>query len=462
MTKLPPASVLAAGLSLAVACGGPPAVDRTESTRTRTLLWTGGSNDLVARMTLEEKVAQMMHAAPAVERLGIPAYNWWNEGLHGVARAGLATVFPQAIGMAATWDVDLMDKVATAISDEARAKHHQSVRQRPAGHLPGTDLLVAEHQPVARPALGPGHGDLRRGPLSDRAAWRWPSSAACRATTRAGSRPWPHPSTTPSTAGPSPTATASMRPPRSATCENRICRSSGPRWRRPRLSPSCAPTTPSTACPAAAATGSWPASCAGSGASADMSSRTATRSTTSGPDTSRRPTAAEAAAMAVKAGTDLNCGTEFQGLLEAVRTGLISEKDIDVSVARLFRVRFRLGQFDPPESVPYASIPIAVVDSEAHRRLALEAARKSIVLLKNEGGLLPLSKSLGVDRRHRPQCGRRRGPVGQLQRHALGAGHPPAGHPGQGRPADAGGLRPRLRSRPKDCLPWRSCRLPTS
>ncbi|MDD8027847.1 MAG: glycoside hydrolase family 3 N-terminal domain-containing protein, partial [Acidobacteriota bacterium] len=94
-------------------------------------------DDLVARLTLEEKVGQMMNAAPAVERLGIPAYNWWSEGLHGVARAGLATVFPQAIGLAAAWDVDLMGRVATAISDEARAKHHEAVRRGKRGIYQG-------------------------------------------------------------------------------------------------------------------------------------------------------------------------------------------------------------------------------------------------------------------------------------------------------------------------------------
>ncbi len=85
--------------------------------------------DLVARMALEEKISQMVHAAAAIERLGVPAYNWWNECLHGVGRAGIATVFPQAIGLAATWNTALMLEVATAISDEARAKHHQAVRE---------------------------------------------------------------------------------------------------------------------------------------------------------------------------------------------------------------------------------------------------------------------------------------------------------------------------------------------
>ena len=86
-------------------------------------------DDLVDRMTLDEKIGQMVNEAPAVERLGIPEYNWWNECLHGVARAGLATVFPQAIGLSATWDEDLMLRVSTAISDEARAKHHNFAKK---------------------------------------------------------------------------------------------------------------------------------------------------------------------------------------------------------------------------------------------------------------------------------------------------------------------------------------------
>ena len=102
---------------------------------------------------------------PRVERLGVPEYDYWNESLHGVARAGRATVFPQAIGLAATFDPDLMGRVATAISDEARAKHNASVRAGFRQRYRGPDLLDPEHQHLPRPALGPGSGDLRRGPL---------------------------------------------------------------------------------------------------------------------------------------------------------------------------------------------------------------------------------------------------------------------------------------------------------
>jgi beta-glucosidase len=97
-------------------------------------------NDLVSRMTLEEKVSQMIDRAPAIARLDIPAYNWWNESLHGVARAGVATVFPQAIGLAATWDTDLMFRVADCISTEARAKHHEAVRQGDYGRYKGLTM----------------------------------------------------------------------------------------------------------------------------------------------------------------------------------------------------------------------------------------------------------------------------------------------------------------------------------
>ena len=94
-------------------------------------------DDLVGRMTVGEKAQQMLHEAPAIDRLGVPAYNWWNEGLHGVARAGVATVFPQAISLAAMWNAERLHEVAVAISDEARAKHHEFLRQDDHGMYKG-------------------------------------------------------------------------------------------------------------------------------------------------------------------------------------------------------------------------------------------------------------------------------------------------------------------------------------
>ena len=122
-------------------------------------------DDLISRMTLEEKISQMAYDAPAIERLGIPAYNWWNECLHGVARAGVATVFPQAIGLAATWDVALMGEVATAISDEARAKHHEFVRRGVRQIYTGLTFVVTEREHLSRSPLGPRAGDIWRGSI---------------------------------------------------------------------------------------------------------------------------------------------------------------------------------------------------------------------------------------------------------------------------------------------------------
>jgi beta-glucosidase len=127
------------------------------------------SADLVSRMTLEERILQMQNVSPAIPRLGIPVYNWWNEALHGVA-TGRATVFPESIALGATWDVDLMHRIADAISTEARAKYNEAQRQPPvpevapgAGSRPngGLDVLVAEHQHLPRSPLGQGTGDLR-------------------------------------------------------------------------------------------------------------------------------------------------------------------------------------------------------------------------------------------------------------------------------------------------------------
>ena len=146
------------------------------------------ATDLVAHMTLDEKISQLRNDAPAIPRLGVPAYEWWNEALHGVARAGAATVFPQAIGLAATFDPRLMHEVATAISDEARAEASRVRTPRPARSLPGSDFLVARTSTSSAIRAGAaGRRPMARIPISPR-AWAWSSSRQCRATTRATSR----------------------------------------------------------------------------------------------------------------------------------------------------------------------------------------------------------------------------------------------------------------------------------
>jgi beta-glucosidase len=350
-------------------------------------------DDLVSRLTLEEKVGQMMHAAPAIERLGVPAYNWWNEGLHGVARAGLATVFPQAIGLAATWDAELLGRVAAAISDEARAKHHEAVRRGLRGIYQGLTFWSPNINLFRDPRWGRGMETYGEDPyLTGRMAVafirglqgddpRYLKTVATPKHFAVHSGPEPDRHGFEALAGERDLRESYLPHFRAAVEEGRA------------YSVMCAynaydgrPCCGSDRLLNGILRREWGfGGYVVSDCDAVNDIRTGHRQASD---------AAEAAAMAVKAGTDLNCGAEFAGLLEAVQRGLIDEKDLDVSVKRLFRARFRLGFFDPPERVPYAAIPPSVVDSEAHRRLALEAARKSIVLLRNEGGLLPLAKGL--------------------------------------------------------------------
>ena len=128
-------------------------------------------DDLISRMTSAEKISQLMNDSPAIDRLGIPAYNWWNESLHGVARSGRATVFPQAIGIAATWDTDLMFRVATAISDEARAKYHEYLRRGKHDIFQGLTFWTPNINLFRDPRWGR-HGNLRRRSLSHRPSRR--------------------------------------------------------------------------------------------------------------------------------------------------------------------------------------------------------------------------------------------------------------------------------------------------
>jgi beta-glucosidase len=139
----------------------------TEKFRNTNLSFEERTNNLVSMLTLEEKVQLMRYDSPAIDRLGIPAYNWWNECLHGVARSGLATVFPQAIGMAAMWDKDLMFTIANIISDEARAKYNDYQRQGKRGIYQGLTFWTPNIKYFSRPTLGTGHGNVWRRSVSD-------------------------------------------------------------------------------------------------------------------------------------------------------------------------------------------------------------------------------------------------------------------------------------------------------
>jgi len=350
-------------------------------------------SDLVTRMTLDEKVSQMLYDAPAIERLGIPAYNWWNEALHGVARAGRATVFPQAIGLAATWDTDLMFRVATVISDEARAKHNDAVQHERRGIYEGLTFWSPNINIFRDPRWGRGMETYGEDPyLTGRLGVDFVKGMQ-------GNDP--HYLKTVSTpkhfavhSGPEPDrhvfdAVVDERdlretylPAFRATIFEGKAQSIMCAYNRFRGEPCCGSSEllqkilrEEWGFDGYVVSDCW--------AIMDFY-------TTHKVD----DTAPEAAARALLAGTDLNCGVTYDSLGVAVKRGLVSALLVDLAVKRLFRARFQLGMFDPPERVPYAKIPASVNDSREHRELAVEAARKSIVLLKNEGGLLPLQKDL--------------------------------------------------------------------
>ncbi len=347
--------------------------------------------DLISRLTLEEKVAQLQHSTPAIDRLGVPAYNWWNEALHGVARAGRATVFPQAIGLAATWDFSLLNRVATSISDEARAKHHDFARRGQRGIYQGLTFWSPNINIFRDPRWGRGMETYGEDPyLVGRLAVAFVKGMQ-------GDDPkYLKTIATPKHfavhSGPE-----SDRHVFDAEIDSRDLRDTylpafemavrdGGAWsvmcayNRVLGSPACAsPLLLDTILRREWGFGGYVVSDCGAIDDISQTHKVA-----------RDP--AEASAMALKTGCDLSCGTTYAALTDAVKRGLATEREIDTALERLFTARFRLGMFDPPGRVKFAQTPITVVDGPAHQALALEAARESIVLLKNEGRILPLGK----------------------------------------------------------------------
>jgi beta-glucosidase len=352
-------------------------------------------DDLVSRMTLEEKVSQMKDVAPGIPRLGIPEYNWWNEALHGVARSGLATVFPQAIGFAATWDDSLVFRMATVISDEARAKHHEYLRQDSHQRYQGLTIWSPNINLFRDPRWGRGQETYGEDPfLTGRLGVQFirglqgndPKYFKTIATVKHFAV---H-------SGPEP-----ERHVFDAVVSERDLRESylphfemGIREGKA-YSLMCA----------------YNALFGHSACASDLLLKNVLRGEWRFPgyvvsdcgaidDIYLRhkdvATAPAAAALAVKTGTDLDCGRVYPNLVEAVRQGLITEREIDVSVKRLFLARMKLGMFDSPDRVKWARIPFSTLDSPEHRALARQVARESMVLLRNEGNALPLRKDLGA------------------------------------------------------------------
>jgi beta-glucosidase len=347
--------------------------------------------DLVARMTLAEKVSQMVHRAPAIERLDIPAYNWWNECLHGVGRAGIATVFPQAIGLAATWNVALISEVATAISDEGRAKYHQAIREGDHGQYHGLTFWTPNVNIFRDPRWGRGQETYGECPyLTARLGVAFVKGLQ----------------------GDDPKYLKTVATPKHYAVH------SGPESERHHFDIDVSERDlHDTYLPAFKATVQEGRAYSVMSAYQRFRGEPCSSSSLLLQEILRDEwgfdgyvvsdcgairdifahhkvveTGEEAAARAVLAGCELNCGEVYEMLLGAVAQGLIDEAAIDRAVTRLFLARFKLGMFDPPDMVPYARIPYEVNDSPQHRALALRTARESLVLLKNDG-LLPLDRT---------------------------------------------------------------------
>ncbi|MEW6512063.1 MAG: glycoside hydrolase family 3 C-terminal domain-containing protein [Bacteroidota bacterium] len=349
-------------------------------------------DDLVARMTLREKISQMQNHARAVPRLGIPPYDWWNEALHGVARNGIATVFPQAIGMAATWNPELIREEADVISTEARAKHHDAVRHGEHGIYQGLTFWSPNINIVRDPRWGRAQETYGEDPyLTSRVAVAFVKGLQ-------GSDPQyfkviATPKHFAVHSGPEPLRHQfDARSTRRDLFETYLpafeaCIVEGKAWsimgayNRYDGEPCCA----STLLLENILRGEWDFH------GYVVSDCGAIRDIFAGHKIAAN--AIEASALAVKRGCDLTCGNEYEALSEATVRGLITEQEIDRSVRRLMEARFRLGMFDPPQLVRYARIPISENDTPKHDALARRVARESIVLLKNEGHMLPLRRN---------------------------------------------------------------------
>ncbi len=356
-------------------------------------------NDLVSRMTLEEKVSQMVHTAAAIPRLGIPQYNWWSEGLHGAAREGYATVFPQAIGLAATFDPDLLHKDADATASEFRAKYEERVQQLGySDWFHGLTVWSPNINIFRDPRWGRGQETYGEDPFltsqmgkayvtglqGDDPKYLKALSTPKHFAVHSGPEPTRHTvDVTVSAHDLEDTYLPAFRATIGVGAGSTMCAYNSVLGK-----PACAQPLllQEHLRDAWHFKGYVVSDC---GAASDISQ-----------NHHYTQTMPEGMAAAVKAGMDIICAwparqiaTERDAVLKAVQQGLLPEADIDRSVKRLFTARMRLGMFDPPDSVPYAKTPLSEIDSEPHRLLALQTGRESLVLLKNSGHLLPLTST---------------------------------------------------------------------
>ncbi len=346
-------------------------------------------HDVISRLTLDEKAGQMQMDAPAIPRLGIPAYHWWNEALHGVARNGEATVFPQAIGLAATWDPDLHHEMANVIAVEARAKNNAARRAGVTAIYTGLDLWSPNINIFRDPRWGRGQETYGEDPfLTSRFAVAFitglqgddPYYFKTIATPKhfavhSGPDPErhrfdPQPSEHDLFETYLPAFEASIREGHAFSIMSAYNRLDGlPCSANPRLLTDILRNQ-------------WGFD------GYVVSDVDAVKDVWQNHQTAGSPE--EAAAMSVKAGCDLNGGTTYAALSNAVTAGMLTEADLDRSLTRLFTARFRLGLFDPPGTVPLATLPPSMNDNREHDALALKLAQESLVLLKNDNRTLPL------------------------------------------------------------------------
>ncbi len=359
------------------------------------------ADDLISRMTLEEKASQLVNQARAIPRLQVPAYDWWSEALHGVANAGTATVFPEPIGLAATFDAPLIHKMAVVIGTEGRAKHNQAVRADRRDIMEGLDFWSPNINIFRDPRWGRGQETYGEDPFltgrmgvafvtglqGDDPKYIRVVSTPKHFAVHSGPEPSRHSIDVQvskhdmeDTYLPAFRATVTEGKAGSVMCA----------YNRVNGEPACANKflLKDQLREAWKFHGYVVSDC-----DAIVDIYGGHRFTKS---------LAEAAAVAMKTGMDNECAdfftqatdnSDYVKYLDAVKQGLLSEKEMDVALKRLFTARFRLGMFDPPEIVPYAQTPDSEIDSDAHRELALEAARESIVLLKNDG-VLPFNAGI--------------------------------------------------------------------
>ncbi len=346
-------------------------------------------DDLLSRLTLEEKISQSMMATPAIPRLAIPQYDWWNEALHGVARNGLATVFPQAIALAATWNPELHGRIAETIALEARAKNNEALAaQGYSKRYQGLTIWSPNINIFRDPRWGRGQETYGEDPLL--------TGRLAVAFVRGLQGQDPQYLTTVATvkhfavhSGPEPDrhhfdAVVSERDLRETylpAFEAGIREGGAASLMSAYNAVNGIPAPANELLLRRILREEWGFSGAVVGDVDNVSDLWRSGGHGFAQD------AAEASAIALKAGNDLCSGVTYRGLAEALQRGLVTEADIDRALRRLFTLRFRLGEFDPPERVALRAVPLEANNAPAHDRLALEAARQSLVLLKNDGTL---------------------------------------------------------------------------